>query len=275
MSRIGAPSLRHGPIVDFVSMVLPILLGVTVFSNRPYTYNGILLIAASLARLYSRGGLIDSRSRIGPNGAAGEQHLKSKGEWLDESDSDEEPAEPLESAFLDVPPSQPISATSSGVSLSSSPNPSPSMLVPETPIDYKARKRRHSPTPSTHNHTAIDILPTPELAGPGRLSNQQSSYPSPMAARLKQVQAKLPFLSVYRAHMMIMTLHCILAVDFKVFPRVQGKCEDFGTSLVSLCGPMALMVDGRGCGVFRILPRRGVHQELCLRRLLERITSTR
>ena len=33
--------------------------------------------------------------------------------------------------------------------------------------------------------------------------------------------------------MMVMTIHCILAVDFKVFPRIQGKCENFGTSLVS------------------------------------------
>jgi phosphatidylinositol glycan class W len=32
---------------------------------------------------------------------------------------------------------------------------------------------------------------------------------------------------------MVMTIHCILAVDFPVFPRWQGKCEDFGTSLVS------------------------------------------
>ena len=43
---------------------------------------------------------------------------------------------------------------------------------------------------------------------------------------------RLPFLSVYRAHMMVMTIHCILAVDFPVFPRRMGKCEDFGTSLV-------------------------------------------
>ena len=33
--------------------------------------------------------------------------------------------------------------------------------------------------------------------------------------------------------MMIMTVHCILAVDFPVFPREQGKCENYGTSLVS------------------------------------------
>lgn len=48
---------------------------------------------------------------------------------------------------------------------------------------------------------------------------------------------KKPFLSVYRAHMMVMTILAILSVDFEIFPRVQAKCEDFGTSLVSAPEP--------------------------------------
>jgi phosphatidylinositol glycan class W len=203
-------------------MVLPVLLSVTIFSERPYTFNAFLL--AISAYLY-----ITSRSTgVGQTTSSAEKRKeRSKGEWLDESDSDEEPAEALQSQSLSPQPT----GTSSGVSLGSTP--SPGMLVPETPTDQKARKRRHSPTPSTHTHTAIDILPTPEITGPGTLQSQQSNYPSPIAARLRQAQARLPFLSVYRAHMMIMTIHCILAVDFKVFPRIQGKCENFGTSLVS------------------------------------------
>ena len=34
--------------------------------------------------------------------------------------------------------------------------------------------------------------------------------------------------------MMIMTVHCILAVDFPIFPRSQGKCEDVGMSLMDV-----------------------------------------
>jgi phosphatidylinositol glycan class W len=229
---------KSNPILDFTTMVLPLLLGVTAFSERPYTFNAFILALAGYLFTTSR-----STSRHLP-ALVEKQKERSKGEWLDESDSDEELAEPLPSASLSLSP-QPVSATSSGISIGPPSNPSPSMLVPETPTDQKARKRRHSPTPSTHNHMAIDILPTPELAGPGILSSQQSSYPSPLAARLRQAQAqakgRLPFLSVYRAHMMVMTIHCILAVDFSIFPRTQGKCESFGTSLVSFCFRSTLM----------------------------------
>ena len=42
----------------------------------------------------------------------------------------------------------------------------------------------------------------------------------------------LPALTVYRAHMLLMTFLAILAVDFPVFPRSLAKCETFGVSLV-------------------------------------------
>lgn len=42
-----------------------------------------------------------------------------------------------------------------------------------------------------------------------------------------------PPLTTYRAHMLLMTAICILAVDFPVFPRSLVKCETFGVSIAS------------------------------------------
>ena len=42
----------------------------------------------------------------------------------------------------------------------------------------------------------------------------------------------LPALSTYRAHMMLVTVLAILAVDFPVFPRELAKCETYGVSFV-------------------------------------------
>lgn len=43
-----------------------------------------------------------------------------------------------------------------------------------------------------------------------------------------------PFLTVYRAQMMLVTVISILAVDFPVFPRAMSKCESWGTSWMDM-----------------------------------------
>ncbi|THV06260.1 hypothetical protein K435DRAFT_25292 [Dendrothele bispora CBS 962.96] len=53
-----------------------------------------------------------------------------------------------------------------------------------------------------------------------------------MERKLKITQ--LPALTTYRAHMLLMTMFAILAVDFPVFPREMVKCETFGVSLMDI-----------------------------------------
>ena len=72
----------------------------------------------------------------------------------------------------------------------------------------------------------------------------------------------LPALTTYRAHMLLLTFTCILAVDFPVFPRFLAKCETYGVSMVR---PSRLLIhcrlielsrkDGHWCRVLRFLSR--------------------
>lgn len=70
-----------------------------------------------------------------------------------------------------------------------------------------------------------------------------------------------PAVTVYRAHMMLMTIVCILAVDFPVFPRALAKCETFGVSVVMWtpsCVSSCLItrhLDGPWCRVICIFAR--------------------
>ncbi|KAG1898060.1 uncharacterized protein F5891DRAFT_1191361 [Suillus fuscotomentosus] len=43
-----------------------------------------------------------------------------------------------------------------------------------------------------------------------------------------------PYLLTTRAHMMLMTILCILVVDFPVFPSILEKCETYGVSLMDI-----------------------------------------
>ncbi|KAF8465850.1 GWT1-domain-containing protein [Russula ochroleuca] len=45
---------------------------------------------------------------------------------------------------------------------------------------------------------------------------------------------RLSALSTYRAHMMLVTVLAILAVDFPVFPRMLAKCETYGVSFMDM-----------------------------------------
>ncbi|KAG2146444.1 GWT1-domain-containing protein [Suillus bovinus] len=79
---------------------------------------------------------------------------------------------------------------------------------------------RGTPLPAESQH---------ELSSPnGRRRAETPPTHSSQSLRL------LPALTTYRAHMMLMTILCILAVDFPVFPRILAKCETYGVSLMDI-----------------------------------------
>lgn len=81
-----------------------------------------------------------------------------------------------------------------------------------------ARRENAIPLPSSRN----PVTPSPSQGG---ISQEEET---PTATR-----EQLAPLTVYRSQMLLLTMLCILAVDFPIFPRSLAKCEDFGVSLVS------------------------------------------
>lgn len=118
--------------------------------------------------------------------------------------------------------------------------------------------------------TALLLIVPRRESGTPLPSNVKS--PSPNRTQYAQTPShgqqsptvQLPALTTYRAHMMLMTVLSILAVDFPVFPRSLAKCETYGVSLVSITRRLHLIAsltvpepstDGPRCGLVCIFPR--------------------
>jgi phosphatidylinositol glycan class W len=80
--------------------------------------------------------------------------------------------------------------------------------------------------PPLERGTPLPAETRDEVASP----NGRSRAETPPTQSLRP----LPALTTYRAHMMLMTILSILAVDFPVFPRVLAKCETYGVSLMDI-----------------------------------------
>lgn len=81
------------------------------------------------------------------------------------------------------------------------------------------------------------LIPRRESGTPLPSGNRSSSpnrpTGNPSTTHPDSLTAPLPPLTTYRAHMLLLTILGILAVDFPVFPRALAKTETFGVSLVS------------------------------------------
>ena len=84
-------------------------------------------------------------------------------------------------------------------------------------------------------------LPSGGIVSPRAPSHHASGSHHDKPARRSAASAEEPettrlsALSTYRAHMMLVTVLAILAVDFPVFPRMLAKCETYGVSFVRSC----------------------------------------
>ncbi|KAJ3542969.1 hypothetical protein NM688_g5917 [Phlebia brevispora] len=97
------------------------------------------------------------------------------------------------------------------------------ILVPTAVLLLVPPSEPGTPLPSNHSHSRASSPPrSASVASDGSVRDALPSVPP------------LPALTTYRAHMLLLTFICILAVDFRVFPRSLAKCETFGVSMMDL-----------------------------------------
>lgn len=135
------------------------------------------------------------------------------------------------------------------------------LLLP-TAFIYFFFPPRESGTPLPSAGTASPRASSSPHLTPGSYHDETSRQHS--ASSEQPEMTRLSALSTYRAHMMLLTVLAILAVDFSVFPRTLAKCETYGVSFVRFLLVLATFlwysklrasVDGHGRRRVCIFPR--------------------
>ncbi|KAF9995049.1 Glucosaminyl phosphatidylinositol (GlcN-PI) nositol acylation protein [Entomortierella chlamydospora] len=181
-------------LLDFITLVVPLLLGCTLFADYAYGYLWpiALLVFAVVVK-----------SVAGPDDKDILKKETKRFKWRDSED--EYTADEQDNAKGDVSKNEGQSSSIENVQ------------DQEEESGFRQRKGARG-----SDHAAVQLedltTDTPKKLKPAKYEENPHKI----------------FLSVYRASMMILTCIAILAVDFPIFPRRFGKVEVYGTSLMDL-----------------------------------------